>query len=125
MKAIVSNVKTLNNWRNEVAHAEVTLDVRPNQTISEAIADWKWAARRQTRLGTTTKLMDLDSLHEWLYSAQVTGAILLTVASEMAKAPNRIVPLDLDWRATYNDSLNEQGIQTISKELFDHFESAP
>jgi hypothetical protein len=58
-------------------------------------------------------------------SAESMEYILTTIASEMARSPERLVPLDTDWPATYRNSLNELGILRISEELHDHFEQAP
>lgn len=125
MKFVISWLKNLNNWRNEVAHAEVTLDIRPHQAIGEAIDNWKWASTRWTRSGPKSEVTTVERLEHWLQSANFAGVILLTIASEMARIPDRVVPQHKDWRLAYNESLNEQGIPTISTELFDYFEIRP
>jgi hypothetical protein len=121
LKDIISAVKKLNNVRNDMAHGGVSLYIGPRQTIEEAIADRKWASTRRTRSGPKRELLDIEQMQQHLLAAQYSASLLFTVMDEMAKAPDRVIPNDIDWRVRRNDSLDERGVPTISDELHAYF----
>ncbi len=56
-----------------------------------------------------------------IISARYLNSLLFTVMDEMAKAPERLVPIDIDWRVTRNDRLDDRGIPQVSDELHQYF----
>jgi hypothetical protein len=56
MRGIVSSLKEIINWRNEVAHAAIDVDIGPGETIEEAMDNWRWASIRWTRSGVRSEV---------------------------------------------------------------------
>ncbi len=121
MNDIVAWLKNLSSRRNEIAHSGVSLHIGPDQGIQDAIEDWRWASSRRTRGGIKSYVVDSDGMKKGIISARYLNSLLFTVMDEMAKAPERLVPIDIDWRVTRNDRLDDRGIPQVSDELHQYF----
>lgn len=91
---VISKLKELKQARNEAAHAAVSLDFSSG---SQSPDEWPWASTRWTRSGYSRQVLTVDGLGLLVRRASATAPVLMAITNEMAKAPDRLVPLDVDW----------------------------
>lgn len=96
MKVVITKLRELKHARNEAAHAAVSVDFASGSQ-TQSPEEWPWASTRWTRSGYSRQVLTVDGLGLLVRRASATAPVLMAITNEMAKAPDRLVPLDVDW----------------------------